>query len=242
MRVIKSLTIVFCLGVLVLSVPTSLKADEWNKETRMTFNQPVEIPGMVLKPGTYVFKLLDSASDRNVVQIFNGDESRFYENVLAIPAYRVEPTDKTVVTFEERSKGTPEAIKDWFYPGDNSGQEFVYSEAGITQAASLQPQTSAPQEVYTTPPPAPQHQASAPAGIPHKSAVAAPHAQNERVQIAQATTQPKPAATSAAPASIQKQAPKKLPKTASPVPLLVLIGLLSIAGSAGLHMFSKHTT
>jgi LPXTG-motif cell wall-anchored protein len=242
MRVIKSLAIVFCLGVLVLSVPVSLKADEWNKETRMTFNQPVEIPGMVLTPGTYVFKLLDSASDRNVVQIFNGDESRFYENVLAIPAYRAEPTDKTVVTFEERSKGTPEAIKDWFYPGDNAGQEFVYPGAGITQAASLWPQKSTSEKVYSTPPATTQHQASAPATLPRKSAVASPPPQNEHVQIAQTTTQPKPAATSAAPAQVQKQTPKKLPKTASQVPFLVLIGLLSIAGSAGLHVFSKRTT
>ncbi len=64
----------------------------------MTFNKPVEIPGMVLGPGTYVFKLLDSPADRNVVQIFNADESHLYEDILAVPAYRPEP--RTVQIFE----------------------------------------------------------------------------------------------------------------------------------------------
>src|SRR5579862_9843702 len=100
MRVFKSLTMAFCLGVFILSIPLAVKADEWNKETRLTFNRPVEIPGMVLGPGTYVFKLADTV-DRNVVQIYNADETHLYKNVLAIPTYRLEPTDKPVITFEE---------------------------------------------------------------------------------------------------------------------------------------------
>jgi len=126
MQVIKSLVMVLSLGVFLLFTPLAAKADEWNKKTTITFNQPIEIPGMVLTPGTYVFELLDSPSDRNVVQIFNADKSHLYENVLAIPAYRLEPSDKTGVTLEETAEGTPEAIKTWFYPGDNYGQEFVY--------------------------------------------------------------------------------------------------------------------
>src|SRR5215468_3724226 len=119
MQVIKSLVMVLGLGVFLLFTPLAAKADEWNKKTTITFNQPIEIPGMVLTPGTYVFELLDSPSDRNVVQIFNADKSHLYENVLAIPAYRLEPSDKTGVTLEETAEGTPEAIKTWFYPGDN---------------------------------------------------------------------------------------------------------------------------
>jgi hypothetical protein len=113
------------LAVLVLWAPLAAKADDWNKETVMTFNKPVEVPGMVLGPGTYDFRLLDSVSDRNVVQILNADGSHLYENVLAIPAYRAQASDKTVVTFEERAKGSPQAIASWFFPGDNFGEEFV---------------------------------------------------------------------------------------------------------------------
>ena len=71
MQVIKSLVMMLGLGAFLLSTPLAAKADEWNKKTTITFNQPVEIPGMVLAPGTYVFELMDSPSDRDVVQIFN---------------------------------------------------------------------------------------------------------------------------------------------------------------------------
>src|SRR5689334_4336809 len=104
MRVFKYLAMVACLGFLVASIPGIAQADEWNKDTLITFSKPVEIPGMVLKAGTYEFRLLDSASDRNVVQILNASGTHLYENVLAIPAYRRESTDKTVVTFAERAQ------------------------------------------------------------------------------------------------------------------------------------------
>ena len=221
MRVSKSLTMVFCLGFLILSVPLAVKAGEWDKETRLTFNRAVEIPGMVLAPGTYVFKLADLV-DRNVVQIFNADESHLYKSVLAIPAYRPEPTDKTVITFEERAQGSPQAIKDWFYPGNYYGEEFVYPAAETAQTAQK-----------STPPPVQQHLNPA-AAAPQQQAATTPAPKNEPVQIAQATA-PHPAATSPAPA--QTQAPKKLPRTASSLPLLAFIGLVSLGGAAGVRVF-----
>ena len=101
-------------------------ADESNKKTIVTFSAPVEVPGRVLPAGTYVFKLLDSTSNRNIVQIFDKDEKQLYGTILAIPDYRLKPTDKPVIRFEERPSGSPEAIKAWFYPGDLYGQQFVY--------------------------------------------------------------------------------------------------------------------
>jgi hypothetical protein len=66
-------------------------ADDWNRKTVMTFSAPVEIPGVhlkgwgVLPAGTYVFKILDSQTDRHIVQIFNQDETQIYATILAIP-------------------------------------------------------------------------------------------------------------------------------------------------------------
>jgi hypothetical protein len=235
-----------CLGVLVLSVPLVAKADEWNKQTIMTFNQPVEVPNMVLNKGTYEFRLLDSASDRRVVQILNADGTHLYENVLAIPAYRVEPTGRTVVTFEERAEGAPEAVATWFYPGDNSGVEFVYPKVnsfGLTAKETTTP---------TTPPIVASYEASKPAATaPQTNATAAaqakpatfPSAKPEPVKVAQATTtQPKPAASTTTTAvGSQKETPKQLPKTASRLPLLVVLGLLSLGGSASIHVFGKQS-
>jgi hypothetical protein len=110
--------IVLCM---VFSAMTS--AQTWNKRTSVTFRGPVEIPGpdaQVLPAGTYVFRLLDSQSDRHIVQIFNKDESHLYATILAIPNYRLRPTDQTVMTFAERAAGEPQAIRAWFYPGASS--------------------------------------------------------------------------------------------------------------------------
>ena len=128
MKLLKIPLIAFALAFFATAfLPKPAKADEWNRRTVVKLSAPVEIPGVVLARGTYVFKLADSQSDRNIVQVFNKDESQIYATILAIPDYRVRATGKTVVTLEERPKGSPEAIRDWFYPGSRYGQEFVYS-------------------------------------------------------------------------------------------------------------------
>src|SRR5579871_4943532 len=117
------------------------KADDWNRKTEITFSAPVEIPGVhlvgwgVLPAGTYVFKILDSQSDRHIVQIFSKDELTVYATILAIPNYRLKATDKTVMTFRERPAGQPEALRAWFYPGRNWGEEFVYPKAKAIEIA-----------------------------------------------------------------------------------------------------------
>jgi hypothetical protein len=104
----------------------SVRADEWNKETEVNLNTPVAVPGQVLAPGNYIFKLADSQVDRHIVQIFNEDQSHLFATILAIPAYRANPTDETVFTLEEQPAGSPEAIGKWFYAGEQSGVEFLY--------------------------------------------------------------------------------------------------------------------
>jgi len=234
MRVLKLCLMLFSLGVFILLAALGARADEWNKATTLTFSQPVEVPGMVLGPGTYVFKLADTV-DRSVVQIYNAEQTHLYENVLAIPAYRQQVTDKTVVTFEERAKGSPEAIGTWFYPGDNYGQEFVYPKAIATVASAAPAKPSAPLATRSKPA-GPAQQVNKPV-IEQPAATVAP--KTEPIQIAQAPPH-KPAATPAK-APVQPQAPKKLPKTASPIPELVLIGLLSLGAAAAIRVFPKHS-
>jgi hypothetical protein len=115
-----------CTATLSVALIPSAVADEHDKLTYMTFSAPVEIPGKVLPPGTYAFKLLDSTGSRDIVQIFDKDQKKLYATILGIPDYRPEPPDKTIVRFEERPTGSPEAVEAWFYPGDPSGVEFVY--------------------------------------------------------------------------------------------------------------------
>src|SRR5580698_892042 len=142
MSILKTVTTtVFSLALMGAVFSPLAKADDWNRKTTITFSGPVEIPGVhlkgwaVLPAGTYVFKILDSQSDRHIVQIFSADERVVYATILAIPNYRLKATDKTVMTFRERPNGQPEALRAWFYPGRNWGEEFVYGKAMAMELA-----------------------------------------------------------------------------------------------------------
>lgn len=125
---------VCCAAALVTCLAPGARADEWNKKTILTFSGPVQIPGATLAAGSYVFKLADLTGNRHVVQIFDKDEKKIYGTILAIPDQRLEPADEPVVLFSERTAGTPQAIRAWFYPGDTYGNEFVYPK---TQAVKI---------------------------------------------------------------------------------------------------------
>ena len=207
-------------------------ADEWDKRTAVTFHEPVEVPGLqnhghgiVLPPGTYVMKLLDSASDRDIVQILNRNETQVYTTTITIPEYRMEPTGKTVIRFEERPEGSPEAIRDWFYPGDLRGEEFLYSKPLLMHAQNSAPAVTTVATAKPAPPPAP---AAAPAVAP------APVVENSQPAPAPQATAPfQIAQTTPAPAHSQPK--QELPKTASDLPLVGLAGLVSVAAGAALR-------
>lgn len=118
-----------------MAFATKAAAQTYDRKTYVTFNQPVEVPGKVLSPGTYVFKLLNSASDRDIVTIWDQNEQHLEATILGVPDYRLKPADRPVIRFEERPSGEPEALKAWFYPGDNYGIEFVYPHERAVQLA-----------------------------------------------------------------------------------------------------------
>jgi hypothetical protein len=124
-----------CVLTVVLAAGFVANASESDKKTIFTFSQPVELPGVALPAGTYVFKVLDSLTDRNIVQVFNKDETKLIGTFVTIPDYTPQPSDKTIVKFSETSAGGPKAIKEWFYPGENVGWEFVYPKKRAVELA-----------------------------------------------------------------------------------------------------------
>jgi len=193
------------------------RADEWDKLTVVTFNEPVEIPGKVLPAGTYVFKLLDSQSDRNIVQIFTQDQKQLVATILAIPDYRLKPAGKTVVTFEERPSGSPEALHSWFYPGDNYGFEFVYKKSEQQYAA----RSEEPELMPVTPAPPVQMVVAKPADVEPPVPVVV--AEEEEVVVAQET----PVLTDDANTDTM---PAMLPQTAANFAMIPLLGIMLLSG------------
>jgi len=229
MKFFKTLATVFCLVALCVLVVPAATADDWNRETVITFSGPVEVPGVgaqTLPAGTYVFKIFDSQSDRHIVQIFNQDKTHVFTTILAIPNYRLKTTDKTVITFSERPAGQPEALKAWFYPGREWGEEFVYAKS---RAVELAKETNEP--VLTTP----IELASAPIEALKTAPVEAIDPKGERLELTQVVEPPPVVA--AEPVTVATA--ETLPKTASPLPLIGLIALLTIGVGFALSAFSK---
>jgi LPXTG-motif cell wall-anchored protein len=212
------------IGLMGTLLAPATKADPVYRRTEVTFNQPVEIPGMVLMPGKYVMKLLDPYMDRNIVRFYNAEENHMYAMVFAVPDYRLTPTDHTVITFEERAHNSPQAIKEWFPPGENWGEEFVYPKPASI-AASAAPAVPQPLQPRPTAPAIKPAPAAKPVETPSPTAQVNTQ---QPVEIAQAQPAPPPS-NSVAPVTEQK---KELPKTASDLPLVTLIGgALLLAGA-----------
>jgi hypothetical protein len=248
-------------GCLVLAsalVLPVVRADDWNRKTVIKFSGPVEIPGVhvkgwgVLPAGTYVFKIVDSQSNRHIVQIFSEDEKTVYATILAIPNYRLKATDKTVITFRERAAGEPEALRAWFYPGRNWGEEFVYPKA---MAITLAKATNMP--VLFTPAEIPLEVAE-----PMKAnnepvitelkriPILAIKPTGEEVQLAEVVTNPPetelakadPAPVAMAPepqAAVPASPQATLPGTASILPLLGLLGFATLSSAFAVRAFAK---
>jgi hypothetical protein len=213
----KRLTIAIAsFGLLGVALSSSARADEWNKKTVMTVNEPIQVPNKVLPAGTYVIKLLDSPSDRHIVQIFNADETQLQTTILAIPNYRIQPTGKTVFSFWETPPGQPKALRAWFYPGDNFGQEFAYPKSAAAQIAAVSHES-----VPTT-------EASQVADLPKAEVT---QTQPEAQEVVHNTPPPSPGAEPAPAPGAERTpvpAPQELPKTASPFPLIGLAGVFSL--------------
>jgi hypothetical protein len=264
MNVLKKSAVAACVGVLGLAIVPNSRADVWNKKTILTVNEPIQVPGQVLQPGKYVMKLMDSPSNRHIVQVFNEDETQLLTTVLALPNYRLQPTGDTKFTFWETVAGEPKPLRSWFYPGDNFGQEFAYPKDKATMIAKSAGESvpttystsesdlatakvgaideqgvegELDRETYTAPETQTQAQTTPPAPQ------AEPEPAQQETTVAQATPQqePLPARTPADNQAdrMQTQEAPSLPETASPLPLIGLAGLLSIGAGFAVRAVSR---
>jgi LPXTG-motif cell wall-anchored protein len=240
----KGIALAVFAGCISLLPTAALQADTWNKKTILTVSEPIQLPScctathtVTLQPGEYVMKLMNSLSDRHIIQVFDKDEQHIITTILAIPNYRLKPTGDTVFQYWEVPAGQPKALRAWFYPGDNFGQEFAYHKQAAmqiaafvkTQVPAIEMDTVAVEELKTVP----------------VVAVDDSGKSSELVATApEPATQPEPVQTAErveTPAAEPVAAPQAatLPQTASSMPLLGLIGLLSLIAFGVLSIRSR---
>jgi hypothetical protein len=238
MKIVKLILCLFAISLFAAALlPSARAADTWNQKTTITFDQPVEVPGMILPAGTYTFQLADTFADRNVVQIFNADGSHLITTILVINDYRLKATGKTVMTFNETPGNAPEALRAWFYPGEYWGKEFVYPKVRAVQlaVATQVPVPAVPVDTLDE-------------NVIRTAPIVAETPDQREVAVSQviATTPPAaaPVATATpAPAAVAPDTETAaLPHTAGSTPLFALLGALSLGLALGLGFLLKHVS
>jgi hypothetical protein len=258
------------MAVLVCAAWAPARAAEPAKQTPFSINEPFEVPGMMLEPGRYLFKLIEPEPHRNVLEVFEtvqlwtGDESRVLTTLLTMPNYDQPTTDKTVFAFFERGPKQPKALRIWFAPGRSYGQEFVYPKAQAVELAK-----SVGRAVLSMPPELPGDigRLARMVAEPAPASVKAPRvpALPESRPASPATAAPTPpmSVTNPVPGPELKPAPPprvvvrdaasaqmqnrerepegkaaSLPKTASYLASLTVLGILGIGGGALLRILA----
>jgi hypothetical protein len=250
-----------------LAGTSALAQEPTNQITYFTFSAPFELPGgKVLPAGKYTFKILDSPSNRHVVQIMSEDQKTMHATILAIPAQRQDPPSEPEVRFMETAANMPPAVRTWWYPGRTIGHEFIYpkdqarrlaarqsesvltvagavNEAEQMQTADLARINASGQETTVTATTTTAQTTTAPTTTAAETTTAqTTPAVTERTTTTAQTT-PAPTTTERTTPMPERAADvpatrTELPRTASPLPLVGLLGLASLLG-AGVLRFRR---
>jgi hypothetical protein len=199
-------------------------AQTHDKRTTFTFNRPIALPGVTLPAGSYVFRLVDTDTTRKVIQVLSGDGKTPYVMLHSIPDIRVEPGSSPEVRFLETAKGTPSAVKAWWYPGERIGYEFIYPKEQARQLVRGSTEPVLTTRVETTKPEetkAGDLERLAPSG-------------QEAAVVESVPAEP----TGVVQEGTLAEARTELPVTATNLPLVGLIGLLALGAAFGLR-FSR---
>jgi hypothetical protein len=238
----------------VLASGVAAQETNTSERTFLTFSSAVEMPGVTLQPGTYVFKLADTPT-RNVVQVWDRDEKNMIGHWLFVQAERPQVTGDTVVMFKETREGTTPAVQYWYFPGEKIGKEFIYpkdqalriaartgvdvrSEDGVIEGEGIAAVDAAPAPVAeAAPAPAPEPVAVA-EPLPAEVDVNAGVADNQVAARADVSEARSVGTSGSAEGQIARN-DAELPRTASPLAFSGLLGLLSLMGAAGLRAIRK---
>ena len=207
-----------------------------DQRTYFTFSAPFELPGgKTLPAGKYTFRVLDSPSNRHIVQILNQDATRVHTTVLAIPAQRQDPPSEPEIRFMEAVASAPPAIRTWWYPGRTIGHEFIYPKDQARRLAQRQSEPVLTVDTDQTSTDAMQTADLTRVGAGEETPVAEESRVASRQTPAPAPRDETPAPRVERPVAAERAERTELSRTASNLPLIALAGLASLAAAAVLR-------
>jgi hypothetical protein len=224
---VKKLASASVLVVLVCALASGANAFTSDKRTYFTFNQPVALPGMTLPAGTYMFRIANTETSRNVIQVANKQGTESYALLNTVQATRPDAPKDSEIRFLETAAGAPPAVGTYWYMGERTGYEFIYTKeqlAAMNRSAQPAPEVSVTSESESSvaaAPPLDTEASDVVQGEPVPDVSAAPESQIAQAQPEQSPVPAQPPAPSAQSESTRD----RLPQTASPLALLLLSGI-----------------
>ncbi len=123
------LTTVAAAAAVVTLAATPAAAQPLDERVHFTFTEPVAVPGTVLPPGEYVFRLADPMGNRKVMQVLTRDFRTSLALFMTNETMRREPANDFEVSFGEAQSGSARPIDGLWVPGSVYGKEPVYHPA-----------------------------------------------------------------------------------------------------------------
>ncbi len=206
--------------LLACGIAPVASAQSDRENSTFTVAEPIEVGGFTLPAGTYLIKVVMLESNRNMVQVTNEDQTKVFASVLATPhpIRANEEVPASRYTYYTTAAGQPKALRTWFARDTSNGQDIIYPKKRALELAafSKEPVVAIPDEAKEA---------------DYKTATLAVVTPEQQV---------KPYEEPAAPVLVAevvpaKDVPAELPKTASRVPLLAVLGVLSLGGAVSLR-------
>jgi hypothetical protein len=112
------------LGVLATSSATAM---DIHRTTYFTFSGPVQMPGVTLPAGTYIFEVVNPIGSSDVVSVKSRDRSKVYLMQFTRSVERPSKGElKATVSLGETIDGNPPPVKVWYPQFETRGREFIY--------------------------------------------------------------------------------------------------------------------
>lgn len=250
----KTLATLSALAVLTLGIGNTAHAQTEDQRTYFTFSAPVQLPGVTLPAGKYLFRLADPTTGRKVISVLSEDGKTPLAMLHTIPNQMTEAPRDAEIRFMETPANMAPAIKTYWYAGKSIGYEFIYPRQ---QALQLAKATSQP--VLTTrtetkefetadlarisgsgaPAPVVVEEAPAPAAVTGRAQQGDVASVGSRAPASASVGSSAPAAASQDPQTDERartSARTQLPQTASSTPSLVLVGALTMLAGVALAL------
>jgi hypothetical protein len=216
---------------------STAQAQPADKRTFFTFSAPIALPGATLPAGRYIFRIVDTTSSRKVIQVLSDDGKKPFVMANTIPDQRRDAPKDATVAFYETPRGTPAALKTWWYPGETTGYQFIYPRAQAKEIAhntgkavlTTKTDTTKTEETTTAALTRVDDTGKDTEGFKDESAPSTVFNRNtpavtEPAQVAQNNQRDQ------FPAERSRTARNELPKTASTLPFIGLLGMISALG------------